>query len=71
MFVWCMLMISLTDDCTKTSCSIQETAVRGIVIQETTESYLIDFSEYAKKQGYIGNWSMLRTVSKNVCVEGK
>lgn len=63
MFVWCLMLV-LQDH------SLFETSVRGKVMLTNTEFYLVDFSTYAKKQGYeeLENPKM---IDKNKCMEDK
>jgi hypothetical protein len=44
-----------------------ETAAKGKLIQETGDSYLVDFSKYAKKQWYYGDYSKV-LVRKDKCL---
>lgn len=66
MTVWCTIIVTLgvtsglmPDDF--------ETAAKGKVLQETGSHYLVDFSEYAKKQKYIGNYNN-KLVDKDKCL---
>lgn len=47
-----------------------DTAVQGKVIGEGTKMYQMDFSEYAKKQKYVGDYSN-RMVDKDTCIKEK
>lgn len=47
-----------------------ETAVKGEVLSQTSKTYMIDASEYAKKQKYVGDWS-IKLVDKDLCVPEK
>lgn len=61
--VWCTLSVVIGG-------FFHETAAKGKVKQETGISYLVDFSDYAKKQGYEGDYSNY-TVKKENCLEEK
>lgn len=63
MFVWCMMMV-LQDH------SLFETSVKGKVMHTNDTFYLVDFSSYAKKQGYeeLENPKM---IEKSKCMEDK
>lgn len=69
MIVWCMLFITL--NCSSPEFGVCEgnTAVRGKVIKTEPDFYFVDFSEYAKKQKYLGDWSAPRLVEKDTCVK--
>lgn len=62
--VWCLLLVPVEDE----SGFINDTAVKGKVISESKTSYLVDFSEYAKLQGYSGNFNR-KLVDKDTCVK--
>jgi hypothetical protein len=63
--VWCMLTITLNGE-------VVETAVKGKVkAYQNPDILFVDFSEYAKKQQYEGNWTELKEVNKDICIEDK
>ena len=67
MIVWCMLTVFTY--CTGSIPCAGETAVKGKVIKEEHNLYLINFFEYAFKQGYLGDWSEPRLIKKDVCIK--
>lgn len=70
MILWCTLHVFLVCGTGDTVCSV-ETAVKGKVVDESVMfKYKIDFSEYAKKQKYIGNYSEV-TVDRDNCIKDK
>jgi hypothetical protein len=52
------------------SCEV-ETAVKGRVITKGELYHRIDFSEYAKKQKYLGDWDAPKLIRAELCVEEK
>jgi len=66
MIVWCY--INVTADCNKNVCNRVETAVLGTVVDKYEDNLLVDFSEYASKQGYKG-LSLPMLVNKDLCME--
>jgi hypothetical protein len=67
MVIWCYLIVSF--ECLKGAPCTSETAVRGLVIGHTPSTYLVDFSEYASKKGYLGNWDEFKTVNADKCIK--
>jgi hypothetical protein len=63
-------MMVVVIDCGGVNCMV-DTAVKGKVLNKTSELYLVDFSDYAKKQGYIGDWSEPKPVDEEKCIEDK
>lgn len=67
MLMWCTLHVFILC-ATNTVCSV-ETAVKGKVVNQQDFGYInLDFSEYAKKQKYVGNYSNV-FVRKDNCIE--
>lgn len=66
--VWCMITVAVDSD---TIPFFVETAVKGRVVNSNSLYYFVDFSEYAKKRKYMGEWSESRMVFKDNCVEDK
>jgi hypothetical protein len=66
MIIWCFLSLSINY---YTEMGGVETALKGKVIKESESSYLVDFSEYAKLQGYTGLNFSNRLVQKDDCVK--
>jgi hypothetical protein len=62
MIIWCAMIVLFGDGV------FYETATKGKVIMDKGQSYVVDFSEYAKKQGYKGNYSFV-TIEKYLCLE--
>lgn len=69
MLVWCTMIVT-TVNCLLCNAESVETAVQGKIISENDHSYLVDFSEYAKKHEYEGDYSH-RIVEKFNCVKEK
>lgn len=69
MFVWCMMAVVM--DCGMSDqdayCQ-QETSVKGKVLRTTQDFYLVDFSEYAKKQGY-KELTNPKMIEKDICIK--
>ena len=65
MLVTCLMLVVLQFDS-----EMVETAVQGKVLKETTGTYNINFSEYAKQKGYAGDLSSI-WLSKERCIEDK
>lgn len=61
MLLWCLVSIMLDG-------SQVETSVKGKMMHEAESFYILDFSEYAKKQGYEGDYSSF-TVNKDYCTK--
>lgn len=68
MVVWCMINIML--DCEMNKCKVQSTAVKGEIVGKNLMAYLVDFEEYAKKQGYKLDKNP-KWVSKYECVDAE
>ena len=66
--VWCMMTVALNCGLGEKAPCLAETAVKGRLIQSTIEWYLVDFSEYAKKQKYQGNWSEIKMIDPDKCI---
>jgi hypothetical protein len=62
--VWCYLTLSLKQF---PELGGVETALRGRVIEEQEEHYLVDFSKYAREQEYNGNFYLIK-VEKYKCL---
>lgn len=67
--VWCMLLVTINCGITET-CDV-ETAVKGKIVTNGELYHRIDFSEYAKKQKYLGDWSEPKLVKAELCTEKK
>ncbi len=70
MFVWCMITVMMDCGLGKNVLCAADTSVKGKVLRINEDYYLVDFSDYAKKQGYedLVNPKM---VEKNICMEDK
>ena len=69
--VWCMMNVVLDCGLGPNGGCMAETAVKGKVVTKNDNFYLVDFSEYAKKQGYIGTWSEPKLIDEEKCIEDK
>lgn len=58
LIVWCMITVTMDGD-------EVETAALGKVVSRNT----VDFSEYARKQGYQGDYSKVKVTEKS-CIDG-
>ena len=67
MIVWCTVFVVIIGHGLPFQA---ETAAKGVVKHETGTHYVVDFSEYAKKQNYSGDYSNY-TVNKDNCLEDK
>jgi hypothetical protein len=67
MIVWCTIIVTLG---TGWDSETVWTAAKGKVLAETGTDYAIDFSEYATKQKYQGDYSN-KLVDKEKCMESK
>lgn len=67
LIVWCTINVVIICIGTSVTC-ISETAAKGKVISENEQQYLVDFSEYAIKQEYQGDYSH-RFINKDNCVK--
>lgn len=70
MTVWCSIFVlihcvNFNDNSAR---CLHETAAKGYVIGEMPTQYMVDFSEYAKKQGYVGDYSG-KMINKDNCVK--
>lgn len=68
MIVWCLMTVAINVSGIP---MFADTAVKGKRLNENPLMYKVDFSEYAKKQGYLGDWSEPRFVESDKCVEAK
>lgn len=64
MLVWCLVSVAI--ECTPNVPCFVDTAVKANMVSETSSHYIVDFSEYSRKMGYIGNYSNV-VVEKNNC----
>jgi hypothetical protein len=67
MIVWCMITVILGSGF---NAEKLETAAKGKILAETGKHYLVDFSEYATKRKYIGDYSN-KLIDKDQCMESK
>lgn len=70
MFVWCMIAVMMDCGMGKEVLCEADTSVKGKVIRKDEHFYLVDFSEYAKKQDYKGLTNP-KMVEKYKCMEDK
>lgn len=70
MFVWCLITVMTTCGLGPNVLCEGTTAVRGKVKTTNDTFYLVDFSEYAKKQDYVG-LNTPKMVEKYKCMEDK
>ena len=69
MIVWCMLVVQMECLNGPGICS-HETGVEGVVLETTADSFIVDFSKYAKKHGYFIKNKQHKKVPKHVCIYG-
>lgn len=64
MLVWCLVSVAM--ECVpKVPCFV-DTAAKGKIISQTDNHYIVDFSDYSRKMGYIGNYNNV-VVEKTNC----
>ena len=63
MVLTCMIAVILGGE-------VVDTAATGKVKEDNVHTYVMDFSEYAKKQGYEGEYRYV-IVDKDNCIEAK
>lgn len=63
MMLWCMISVMMDG-------AWVETAAKGKVLYQTDKVVTLDFSEYAKQQGYKGNYSRY-SILRDYCIENK
>lgn len=68
--VWCMMTVSVLCGIEDVPC-VTETTVKGKIVNNGELYIRVDFSEYAKKQKYLGDWSEPKLVKKDLCIEDK
>lgn len=64
MMVWCFLTVTTDTN------EVVTTAVKGRVTKASSDSVYIDFSEYARKQRYIGLYYDVK-LTETDCIEEK
>lgn len=69
--VWCTMMVYLSEPHYGSQELLSETVMQGKLLEEKNEILRIDFSDYAKKMSYNGNWSQARYVNKEECIYEK
>ena len=67
-FIVCFLTVRFS--CGKSLCNA-DVLLKGKLLSETKTAYLADFSEWATKDGLVGNYSKLTVPKANCNLPGK